>query len=116
MRTDMSRVIVERPRRGGVDRRGRLATEDLPANTRVCADPMPSPVPRMELNEISRRCVAIWSARSAAVEQGYAEIAEASPRRQTPVQQHVRDHLNNFVAIKPRRRHGWYLTHPSDLK
>jgi hypothetical protein len=26
------------------------------------------------------------------------------------VQQHVRDHLSNFVAIKPRRCHGWYFT------
>ena len=31
MRADMSRVIVERPRRGGVDRRGRaVPLDDLP--------------------------------------------------------------------------------------
>ena len=32
------------------------------------------------------------------------------------VQQHVRDHLGDFVAIKPRRRHGWYFSYPSDDK
>ena len=28
----------------------------------------------------------------------------------------VRDHLGDFVAIKPRRRHGWYFSYPSDGK
>ena len=41
----------------------------------------------------------------------YAEIA-ACLRASSTVQQHVRDHLSDFVAIKPRRRHGWHFSYP----
>jgi hypothetical protein len=45
----------------------------------------------------------------------YSEIA-AHLRADNTVQQHVRDHLRNFVAINPRRRHGWYFVYPGDRK
>jgi hypothetical protein len=43
----------------------------------------------------------------------YAEIAEHL-RADNTVHQHVRDHLSNFVAINPRRCHGWYFSYPGD--
>jgi hypothetical protein len=45
----------------------------------------------------------------------YSEIA-AHLRADNTVQQHVPDHLRNFVAIHRRRRHGWYFVYPGDRK
>jgi hypothetical protein len=116
MRADMSRVIVERPRRGGIDRRGRaLPFEDLPQGEGMRRPHLRSGSAK-ELNEnlsplhryLERQVGRPWC-------KVYAEIAEHL-RAGNTVQQHVRDHLRDFVAIKPRRRHGWYFTYPGDGK
>jgi hypothetical protein len=116
MRADMSRVIVERPRRGGLDRRGRLVPiEDLPRYEgmrrphRIAGD-------WKELNEnlaplrryLERQVGRPW-------DKVYSEIA-AHLRIGNTVQQHVRDHLGDFVAVKPRRLHGRYFTYPGDSR
>jgi len=100
MRADMSRVIVERPRRGGGDRRGRAVPfENLPQH-----EGMRRPHQRSggakELNEnlaplrryLERQVGRPW-------DKVYAEIAKHL-RADNAVQQHVRDHLRDFVAIK----------------
>jgi len=116
MRADMSRVIVERPRRGGVDRRGRaVPLDDLPHREGMRRPHALSGGAR-ELNEnlsplrryLERQVGRPWN-------KVYAEITEHL-RADNAVQQHVRDHLSNFVAIKPRRCHGWYFTYPGDGK
>lgn len=116
MRADMSRVIVERPRRGGVDRRGRaVPLGDLPQHEGMRRPHVLSGGAR-ELNEnlsplrryLERQVGRPWN-------KVYAEIAEHL-RAGNTVQQHVLDHLSNFVAIKPRRGHGWYFTYPGDSK
>jgi hypothetical protein len=116
MRTDMSRVIVERPRRGGIDRRGRsVPLDDLPQREGMqrpyrlsgCAKEFNenlAPLRRYLERQVGRP----W-------DKVYAELA-ACLRAGSTVQQHVRDHLRDFVAIKPRRRHGWYFSHPGDGK
>ena len=61
----LTRVIVERPRRGGVNRRVRaVPLDDLPQR-RACADTMPLPAVRGNSMKISARCADIWSVRSA---------------------------------------------------
>jgi hypothetical protein len=116
MRADMSRVIVERPRRGGIDRRGRaVALDDLPQRQGMRRPHVLSGGAK-ELNEnlsplrryLERQVGRPW-------DKVYAEIAEYL-RADNTVQQHVRDHLRNFVAIKPRRRHGSYFTYPGHGK
>jgi hypothetical protein len=106
MRADMSRVIVERARRGGIDRRGRpVSLEDLPQREGMCRRHFVAGAPK-ELNEnlaplrryLERQVGRPW-------DKVYAEIA-AHLRADNTVQQHVRDHLRDFVAVKPRRRHG----------
>ena len=116
MRADMSRVIVERPRRGGVNRRGRaLPIDDLPQREsmrrrhQIAGDPKKlnenlAPLRRYLERQVGRP----W-------DKVYAEIA-AHLRADNAVQQHVRDHLRDFVALKPRRHHGWYFTYPGDDK
>jgi hypothetical protein len=44
----------------------------------------------------------------------YSEIS-AHLRADNTVQQHVRDHLRDFVCW-PQRRAGWYFTYPGDRK
>ena len=115
MRDDMSRVIVERPRQGGFDRRGRPGRSMICPSMKACADRICSRG-ATELNEnlsplrryLERQVGRPWN-------KVYAEIA-AHLRADNAVQQHVRDHLRDFVAIKPRRRHGWYFTYPGDGK
>jgi hypothetical protein len=115
MRADMSRVIVERPRRGGLNRPGRvLPFDDLPHHEGmrrrhyIAGD-------WKELNEnlaplrryLERQVGRPW-------DKVYSEIA-AHLRADNTVQQHVRDHLRNFVAVKPRRYVGWYAKPLSGL-
>jgi hypothetical protein len=116
MRADMSRVIVERPRRGGIDRRGRaLPLEDLPQREGMRRRHQIAGAPK-ELNEnlaplrryLERQVGRPW-------DKVYAEIA-AHLRADNTVQQHVRDHLHDFVAVKPRRRHGWHFVYPGGSK
>jgi len=104
VRADMSHVIVERPRRGaGWDRRGRdLAPEDLPTHEGMRRSHVVSgrwkalnenlaPLRRFLERQVGRPWDLI-----------YSEIA-ANLRADNTVQQHVRDHIDDFVAVKPRR-------------
>jgi hypothetical protein len=103
MRKDMSHVIVERPRLGGDRaRKGRARPlEELPKH-----EGMQRPHMRdwKSLNEnlapsrryLERQVGRPWN-------KIYSEISRHL-RADNPVQQHVRDHLSDFVAIKPRRR------------
>jgi hypothetical protein len=112
MRADMSRVIVERPRCGGIDRRGRaLPFDDLPqhegmrrphslAGDRKGFNETLAPLRRYLERQIGRP----WG-------KVYSEIT-THLRADNTVQQHVRDHLRDFVAVKPRRQYGSYFTHP----
>lgn len=104
MRADMAKVIVERPRR--VERatpKGRaVAVGDLPSHEGMR-------VPHVRnwggkvLNEnlaplrryLERQVGRPWN-------KVYAEIS-AHLRPISAVQQHVRDHLHDFVAVTPRR-------------
>ena len=61
----LTRVIVERPRRGGVDRRVRAVPRDDLPHRRACADPISLPAVRGNSMKISARCADIWSVRSA---------------------------------------------------
>ena len=115
MRADMSRVIVERPRRGGLTRRGRsLSFDDLSQHEgmrrrhRIGGN-------WKELNEnlaplrryLERQVGRPWS-------KVYSEIT-AHLRADNTVQQHVRDHLRDFVAVKPLRHAGLYANRMSGL-
>lgn len=104
MRDDMARVIVERPRIPAFNsRKGRHhAVEDLPAREGMRrAQALRGD--RKELNEnltplrryLESQVGRPWN-------KVYSEIA-AHLRVDSAVQQHVRDHLRDFVAVKPRR-------------
>jgi hypothetical protein len=114
MREDMAHVIVHRPRRGGGrERKGRAASfDELPSHEGMRRPYMVAGEPK-ELNEnlaplrryLERQVGRPW-------DKVYSEIARHL-RVDNTVQQHVRDHLSNFVATKPRvgkRRFGflWY--------
>jgi hypothetical protein len=109
MREDMARLIVERPRIKPFNcRKGRRRDwDDMPAHEgmrrghALRGD-------RKELNEnlaplrryLERQVGRPWS-------KVYSEIAR-NLRIDNAVQQHVRDHLRDFVAVKPRRMaHPW---------
>ncbi|HEX2886367.1 hypothetical protein [Vineibacter terrae] len=104
MRDDMARVIVERPRRGGWSfRKGRqVALDDLPQKQGLrrfqCEhggdkylNENLAPLRRFLEKQVGRP----W-------DKVYGEIS-ARLRPTNVVQQHVRDHLDDFVAVKPRR-------------
>jgi hypothetical protein len=109
MRDDMARVIVERPRIPGFkSRKGRQrALEDLPKHEglrraqslrgdRKQLNENLAPLRRYLEGQVGRP----WN-------KVYAEIAMRL-RVDNTVQQHVRDHLRDFVAITPRRQiHDW---------
>ena len=102
MREDMSRVIVERPRRGGDrGRKGRSVAADalpkqegmrrkhvLSGDCKLLNENL-SPLRRFLERQVGRP----WN-------KIYSEIARHL-RADSTVQQHVRDHLSNFVAVKP---------------
>src|SRR5436853_3950149 len=114
MREDMARVIVERPRYGGHRaRKGRSRPlEDRPrfqgmrrrweeAGDSKSLNENLKPLRRF----LERQVGPPWN-------KVYSEIA-AHLRVDNTVQQHVRDHLRDFVALHPRRRRGrgdglWY--------
>ncbi len=104
MRDDMARVIVERPRRdGGGARKGRKRDIDaLPQQQGLrrfqrehggykSLNENLAPLRRFLDKQVGRP----W-------DKVYAEVS-ARLRADNVVQQHVRDHLKDFVAIKPRR-------------
>ncbi|MSP03368.1 MAG: hypothetical protein EXR07_20345 [Acetobacteraceae bacterium] len=116
MREDMARVIVERPRIPAFNnRKGRLqALEDLPAHEGM-RRPRALRGDRKELNEnltplrryLERQVGRPW-------DKVHSEIA-AYLRAASTVQQHVRDHLRDFVAIKARRGIAGWTTSASGL-
>jgi hypothetical protein len=105
MREDMSRVIVERPRLGGDrGRKGRaVPLDDLPkqegmrrkhvlsGDCKVLNENL-SPLRRYLERQVGRP----WN-------KIYSEIARYL-RADNTVQQHVRDHLSDFVAVRARWR------------
>jgi hypothetical protein len=104
MREDMARVIVERPRiKPFKMRKGRVQPlEDMPQHEGMRrAQAMRGE--RKQLTEnlnpfrryLESRAGRPWS-------KVYSEIC-ANLRVDSAVQQHVRDHLEDFVAVKPRR-------------
>jgi hypothetical protein len=122
MRKDMSKVIVERPRRG-------LSSAKVakPGRTRVVEDDDGQPLRAGKggrapvndklqkskwLNEnlnplkryLGRNVGRPWN-------KVYAEISEHLKPSST-VQQHVRDHLEDFVAVKTRTKAGVIMTTP----
>lgn len=116
MREDMARVIVERPRiRPYNIRKGRsAAVDDLPAHEGMRrAHALRGE--RKQLNEnlpplrryLERQVGRPWN-------KVYSEIA-ARLRVDSVVQQHVRDHLRDFVAVTPRRVNDWRSSHRGGL-
>lgn len=112
MRKDMAKVIVERPRRGVKN-----AALRKPGRTRVVVDDDGEPLrarepvrPKLEktkaLNEnlaplqryLERNINRPWN-------KVFSEISEHL-RPTSAVQQHVRDHIEDFVAVKTRMRNG----------
>jgi hypothetical protein len=116
MRKDMSKVIVERPRggRSWPARPGRtraLVDDDgEPIAARGAREPRGKPQRTKSLNEnlgplrrfLDSQVGRPWN-------KVYAEIAEHLKPSST-VQQHVRDHVEDFVAVKTRMRKGEVLT------
>src|ERR1700674_5320268 len=112
MREDMARVIVERPRIKVFNcRKGRYQDwDDVPSHQgmrrahalrgdRKQLNENLAPLRRYLEGQIGRP----WS-------KVYSEIAQ-NLRVDSAIQQHLRDHLRDFVAVKPRRiARGW---HPS---
>jgi hypothetical protein len=104
MREDMARVIVERPRIKPFNtRKGRVQPlEDLPQHEGMRRT-QAMRGDRKQLNEnlnpfrryLESQVGRPWS-------KVYSEIS-AHLRVDSAVQQHVRDHLRDFVAVKPRR-------------
>lgn len=107
MREDMSRVIVERPRLGGErGSKGRaVALDDLPKQEGMRRRHVLSGDSKM-LNEnlsplrryLERQVGRPWN-------KVYAEVCRYL-RSDNTVQQHVRDHISDFVAVRPR----WWTT------
>lgn len=101
MRSDMSKVLVERPRRGGYGtRKGREADHDLLPSKEGMRAPHVRNWGGKELNEnlsplrrfIESRVGRPWN-------KVFSEICE-NLRTDNTVQQHVRDHVEDFVAIR----------------
>lgn len=113
MRDDMARVIVERPRTGGDrGRKGRaVSLKDLPKSQGMKRRHVLSGDWKM-LNEnlaplrryLERQVGRPWN-------KVFPEIARHL-RVDNTVQQHVRDHLKDFVAITPRHCNTWCRQHP----
>jgi len=115
MRSDMPKVIVERPRRGGSGerlRRNTTAREDDVALSKVgmkrdaqlrggfkSLNENLAPLKRYLDAQVDRPWAKVWS-----------EICENLKPSNT-VQQHVRDHIPDFVAIKTSLRDGEIWVH-----
>jgi hypothetical protein len=105
MRKDMSRVTVERPRLGGGrGRKGRVgAPDDLPKQEGMRRRHVLSGDCKM-LNEnlsplrryLERQVGRPWN-------KVYSEMSRHL-RADSTVQQHVRDHISDFVAVRPGRK------------
>lgn len=102
MRPDMARVIVERPRIPDPNpRRGRtVPLDDLPKQQGMRRPYAPNGKVLNENLKPLRRYLEKQVGRP--WDKVYAEIS-AHLRPTSAVQQHVRDHLHDFVAVTPRR-------------
>src|SRR5688572_12164704 len=119
MRKDMSKVIVERPRSGRAAaglRRGRtraLADDDgEPIRVKGAREPIGREQKTKQLNETLnplKRYLASNVGR--AWNKVFSEISEHLKPTST-VQQHVRDHLEDFVAVKTRMKAGHVVVTP----
>jgi hypothetical protein len=116
MRKDMSKVIVERPRHG------RSTAKMRPGRTRVLTDDDGAPLtgrepkaPRQKTKRLNENLSPLKRYLARNVERPwdkvYAEISEHL-KPSSAVQQHVRDHLHDFVAIKTRMSGGKVMTTP----
>lgn len=104
MRPDMAKVIVERPRRAGYVTKGHGRVrdmEDLPRNEGMTRphrmnwggkelNENLAPLRRFLLSRVGHKWDAV-----------YSEISE-NLKATSAVQQHVRDHVNDFVITKVR--------------
>jgi len=98
MRSDMYKVIVERPRTGaGWTKPGRAPRE--PDDRRACEGMRPRGRSRKWLNE-NLRPLQRWLERQAGRrwDAVYSELCKGVDRRNT-VQQHIHEHLRDFVAV-----------------
>lgn len=105
MRKDMAKVIVERPRLGGgksKGRRGNVPFEDMPScegmrrpheNSKSLNENLP-PLRRYLHSQIGRP----W-------DKVYSDICK-NLRPTSTIQQHVRDHVEGFVAMQTRMEEG----------
>lgn len=110
MRQDMSKVIVERPRRPSYDgsgaRRGRRLDEDLLVSKEGMRAPHVRHWGGKELNENLAPLVRFLRSRvGQRWDAVYSEISQHL-RATNAVQQHVRDHLDDFVATRVREVNG----------
>lgn len=102
MRQDMAKVIVERPRtRGGYARKGRaISDEFLPKNEGM---KQPYGYNKKELNEnLTPLRRFLLSCAGRPWNDVYSEISEHL-RPTSTVQQHVRDHIKDYVVINPHK-------------
>src|SRR5260370_7619684 len=109
MGDEMAKVIVERPRVPAFNsrKRRRQALDDLPLRDGFGrAGSLRGE--RKQLNEnVAPLCRYLERQVGRPWDKVYSEIA-VRLRADSAVQQHVRDHLRDFVAVKPRRlNHGW---------
>ena len=113
MREDMAHVVVERPRLKPYNiRKGRsVSLKDMPSHEGMRRGHALQG-DRKQLNEnlaplrryLEKQVGRPWS-------KVYSEIARHL-RIDFAVQQHVRDHIEDFVAVKPRRiANGWRFSH-----
>jgi hypothetical protein len=114
MRKDMAKVIVERPRRGSADRvrKGRTRPlEDSDGDAlRTSKGQARQPVNRAQKTKsLNENLAPLRRFLHAQVgrpwDKVYAEICE-NLRASNTVQQHVRDHVGDFVAIRTRMKDG----------
>lgn len=111
MRKDMSKIIVERPRMGRASvglrpGRSRVVVDDDGEPVRAAREPKGPPRKTKTLNEnlapLKRYLAANvgrpWN-------KVFSEISQHLKASST-VQQHVRDHIEDFVAVKTRMRAG----------
>jgi hypothetical protein len=103
MRSDMSKVIVERPRKGGTNfRKGRALGEDQLPSHQGMRLPYMMKYQNKELNEYLSP---LWRFLQSRVGQPWNEVwseISANIRSDNAVQQHVRDHVKMWVCTATR--------------
>lgn len=111
MRKDMSKIIVERPRLyGSKPRPGRAQDPDIMLSKEGMRKPYVRQHVEKQLNEnlgpllrfLNSRVGKFWN-------DIYSEISE-NLRADNPVQQHVRDHLEDFVELRTMLKDGEIYT------